>query len=67
MRKKLWRGRDYSHAFSDVRKKNRNALKLQKGFKEENAAVRPLEGFRRKKEMHALPVLIEEVERNETT
>ena len=42
-------------------------MKLQEGFKEDKAAVRPLEGFRRKKKMHALIFLIEEVEIKETT
>ena len=42
-------------------------MKLLKGFKKKKVAVRPLEGFKRKKKIHALHVLIEEVERKETT
>ena len=42
-------------------------MKLQEGFKEERDAVRPLEGFRRKKKMYALPVIIEEFEIKDTT
>ena len=42
-------------------------MKLQEGFKEEKVAVRPLEGFKRKNKIHALLILIEEVESNKTT
>ena len=42
-----------------------NAMKLLEDFKKEKVAVRPLEGFKKQKKMHALPILIEEVERKE--
>ena len=42
-------------------------MKLQEGFKKEKAAVRPLEGFKRKKKPHALPILMEEVKSKKTT
>ena len=35
-------------------------MKLQEGFKEERVAMRPLEGFKKQKKMHALTVLKEE-------
>ena len=41
-------------------------MKVQKGFKEERVVVRPLEGFKKHKKMHALPVLIAEVKSKET-
>ena len=58
---------EITHRISDVRKDKRNTLKLQEGFKEEKAAIRPLEGFKRKKKMHEFLVLIEEVGSNNTT
>ena len=42
-------------------------MELQEGFKKEKATVRLLEGFKRKKKIHALLVLIEEVESKKTT
>ena len=42
-------------------------MKLQEGFKEDRVAVRPLEGFKKQKKMHALLVLIEELKSKETT
>ena len=67
-RTKLWRGWAYSRPFSDLRReKKRNALKLQKGSKEERFAERPLEGFKKQKKMHEIPIIIEEVKIKETT
>ena len=42
-------------------------MKLLEGFKRKKVVVRPLKGFKRKKKIHALLVLIEEVESKKTT
>ena len=41
-------------------------MNLREGFKKEKAAVRPLEGFKKKNKIHALPILIEEVKSKNT-